>query len=244
MIKPARSITEQVYRQLKADLVRCLLQPGERLRTKELSVRFEVSLGVVREALSRLTSDGLVEADPQRGFRAAPISSKDLIALTEASIEIEAVCIRKALASADSGWEQRVRNALDCVTTATASSNALGQINEAFLIHHQAFHDALVSGCNNAWLLRMRYSCHLQGERYRQICVPKGPDLDHIYAGYDEIAEAALARDVDRTISLVSEQLQRNSRRFVAALEGDDETKFWSGTGTDLRNASVPAGVG
>src|SRR6202012_2865714 len=105
-MRPARSITEQVYRQLKTELLKCQLRPGEHLRTKELSIRFSVSLSVVREALSRLTAEGLVDADPQRGFRAAPLSSADLLALTEAAIEIEALCIRKALKSGDAAWEQ------------------------------------------------------------------------------------------------------------------------------------------
>jgi DNA-binding GntR family transcriptional regulator len=243
IVRPARSITEQVYRQLKSELLKCRLRPGERLRTKELSDRFAVSLGVVREALSRLTAEGLVESDPQRGFRAAPISSPDLIALTDAAIEIEALCIRRALAGADAAWEQRVRNALDRVTTASSAADSNGRINEAFLMHHHAFHDALISGCDNTWLLRMRYSCHLQAERYRQICIPLGPDLDKIYAGYDEIAEAALARSADLTIRLVSEQFERNSRRFVAALESDDITQFWSASEPGIADFSVPVGL-
>ncbi len=70
-----RSITEQIYQHLKADLISCKLRPGQRLRTNEISEQFKVSLSGVREALSRLSAEGLVDADPQRGFRAAPISS-------------------------------------------------------------------------------------------------------------------------------------------------------------------------
>lgn len=226
----ARSLTEQIYRQLKSELLTCRLRPGERLRTKELSERFGVSLSGVREALSRLTAEGLVESDPQRGFRAVPLSSADLVSLTEASIEIEALCLRKALASGDAAWEERVRNALDQVTTASAAPDAVGRISEAFINQHKAFHDALISACDNRWLLRMRYSCHLQSERYRQICIPLRPDLDRIYVGYDEIAEAALARAVERTIRLVSEQFERNSRRFITTLDSGKATEFWSGS--------------
>jgi DNA-binding GntR family transcriptional regulator len=243
IMRPARSITEQVYRQLKSELLKCRLRPGERLRTKELSDRFAVSLGVVREALSRLTAEGLVDSDPQRGFRAAGISSGDLIALTDAAIEIEALCIRRALASADAAWEQRVRQALDRVTTASSAADSAGRINEAFLMHHHAFHEALISGCDNTWLLRMRYSCHLQAERYRQICIPLGPDLDEIYVGYDQIADAALSRDADRTIRLVSEQFLRNSRRFVAALESDTVMQFWGASEAPVTGVALPVGL-
>jgi DNA-binding GntR family transcriptional regulator len=241
-MRPARSITEQVYRQLKTELLKCQLRPGEHLRTKELSIRFSVSLSVVREALSRLTAEGLVDSDPQRGFRAAPLSSADLLALTEAGIEIEALCIRKALKNGDAAWEQRVRNGLDRVSTASSAIDSAGRINETFLMHHHAFHDALISACSNTWLLRMRYSCHLQAERYRQICIPLQPDLDKIYIGYDEIAEAALNRDLTTTVRLVSEQFERNALRFVATFQDGGAAQFWSRPET--ADAEIPAPVG
>src|SRR3546814_6523837 len=98
-MKPARSITEHTYRQLKAELLQCRLKPGERLRTNELSTRFGVSLSGIREALSRLSAEGLVEADPQRGFRATPLTRQDLLDLTGAAIEIDGICIRQSLRS-------------------------------------------------------------------------------------------------------------------------------------------------
>ena len=64
----APSLTETVTRQLRQDILRCMLRPGARLRTGELCARFGVSLAAVREALSRLAAEGLVLADPQRSF--------------------------------------------------------------------------------------------------------------------------------------------------------------------------------
>jgi GntR family carbon starvation induced transcriptional regulator len=242
-MRPARSITEQVYRQLKSELLKCSLRPGEHLRTKDLSVRFGVSLSVIREALSRLIAEGLVDSDPQRGFRATPLSREDLLALTEASVEIEALCIRKALASGDAAWEQRLRNAHDRVSTASLVVDSLGRMDETFLMHHQSFHDALISACDNTWLLRMRYSCYLQAERYRQICIPLEPDLDKIYVGYDEITEAALARDADETIRLVSEQFDRNARRFVSTFKENGVTQFWSAAEPATTFSRAPIGL-
>ena len=57
---------------MRADLLACRIPPGSRLKIQDLCDRFSVSLGAIREALSRLTSDGLVVSEPQRGFRAAP----------------------------------------------------------------------------------------------------------------------------------------------------------------------------
>src|ERR1700731_5490431 len=83
------NLTQRAYEGLRADLLACRIRPGSRLKIQELCDRCSVSLGAVREALSRLTSEGLVVSEPQRGFRAAPVSVADLQDLTMVRIEVE-----------------------------------------------------------------------------------------------------------------------------------------------------------
>lgn len=99
------NMTHGAYLSLRADLLACRILPGSRLKIQELCARLSVSLGAIREALSRLTSEGLVLAEPQRGFRAAPISAADLVDLTMARTEIDSLCLKRAIASGDVQWE-------------------------------------------------------------------------------------------------------------------------------------------
>lgn len=228
-MKPARSITEHTYRQLKAELLQCRLKPGSRLRTNELSARFNVSLSGIREALSRLSAEGLVEADPQRGFRATPLSPQDLANLADAAIAIDAICVRQSLLKGDRAWEQRLLKARDRVIgSSVTSSYGEGTLNMQFMADHHEFHQVLISACDNVWMLKMRDTCNLQAERYRQLCVSRGPSLDQIKSGYVEIAEAAIARDADRTVALMEGQFRRNAQRFLDALQDLDNIAFWS----------------
>src|SRR6201999_1825607 len=80
------NLTQLAHDRLRADLLACRLKPGERLIINQLCQYLDVSLGAVREALSRLSSEGLVIAEPQRGFRVAPISAEDLKDLTAARL--------------------------------------------------------------------------------------------------------------------------------------------------------------
>src|SRR3546814_2098594 len=140
-MKPARSITEHTYRQLKAELPQCRLKPCERLQTNELRIRFGVSLSGIREALSRLSAEGLVEADPQRGFRATPLTRQDLLDLTGAAIEIDGICIRQSLKKGDKAWEQLLIKARDkVVNSAVVSPDAGGRLNIEFMAAHHDFH--------------------------------------------------------------------------------------------------------
>ena len=60
---------EDVYEALRSDILFGRRLPSSRLRLNELAEQHGVSLSVVREAVTRLASEDLVEATPQRGGR-------------------------------------------------------------------------------------------------------------------------------------------------------------------------------
>ncbi|ACF03139.1 transcriptional regulator, GntR family [Rhodopseudomonas palustris TIE-1] len=64
-----RSLTSAVQERIRADILATRLLPGQKLHIAGLAKQFSVSLAAVREALSRLVADGLVQAADQRGFR-------------------------------------------------------------------------------------------------------------------------------------------------------------------------------
>ena len=68
------SLTAETYQRLRADVLACRLVPGQLEHRGVESSLLGRAEGSVREALSRLTSEGFVIAEPQRGFRVAPIS--------------------------------------------------------------------------------------------------------------------------------------------------------------------------
>src|SRR6476646_8542333 len=74
----SRTLIERAYAQLRDDIVEGRLAPGEKLRVEHLKSRYEVGAGTLREAITRLVSDALVDAEGQRGFRVAPMALTDL----------------------------------------------------------------------------------------------------------------------------------------------------------------------
>ena len=73
-----RTLTSAVFNELHSDILSARLRPGQKLHIGALADRFSVSLGAIREALSRLVSGGLVEAADQKGFRVYPVSVAEL----------------------------------------------------------------------------------------------------------------------------------------------------------------------
>ena len=69
-------LRDRAYTTLRNAIVDGTLAPGERLRDQELTEWLGLSRTPVREALSRLEQDGLVETEPQRFTRVAPLDRR------------------------------------------------------------------------------------------------------------------------------------------------------------------------
>ena len=201
----AGSLTFSTYRDLRGDVLAGRLAPGEKLKIQELAVQAGVSPGVIREALSRLASERLVIASPQRGFRVAPISAEDVHDLTEARVEIEMACLKRAISQGDLAWEAGIVAAAHRLNR-TPHDHA--EPGDDWAQAHAVFHHSLVSACDSKWLLTMREQLYSQAERYRQINIKvSGPARD-LPGEHDRIAAAVLARDVHRASELMTDHLR------------------------------------
>jgi DNA-binding GntR family transcriptional regulator len=213
------SLTQDAYERVRADLLACRLKPGERLRINDLCKRLSVSLGAVREALSRLTSEGLVSAEPQLGFRVAPISVSDLQDLSMVRIEIEGLCLRQAISEGDIAWESRIVAAYHRLsrTPHNAPDDPM-RLNDDFAAAHAEFHQALVSACSSPWLHRIRHILFAQSARYVALSVPlarrdRDRNLEH-----RELMDAVIGRDADRAAELMTAHLNLTTRILLEAL--------------------------
>lgn len=216
-IAPGRtSLTHDVYERLRAELLAARLQPGTRLKINELCEVFSVSLNAVREALSRLTSEGLVVAEPQRGFRVAPISAEELRDLTGVRIQIEGLCLDRAIAVGDVSWESQLVAAFHRLSrTPEREPGDLERMNEAWSAAHAAYHRALVGACDSPWLLRLRETLYAQSERYRRLSVPLAEITRDLNREHHDIMEAALARDAERAKALMTKHLDLTTRVLI-----------------------------
>ncbi len=212
---PARTLASAIVMELRADIVTCRIEPGEKLNIATIAKRFDVSLAAVREALSRLMAAGLVIAEDQRGFRASPLSIPDLMDLTQTRIEIETLALRRSMQHGDDAWRESVTlawRALQGIPRTLAHDR--GAHNEPWTAMHGQFHAALVSACGLQWLMRFRNTLYEQSERYRRMAVAirsSGRDID---AEHRAIVEAVLAGDAERA----AREMARHIERTTAAI--------------------------
>ncbi|MGW0043667.1 GntR family transcriptional regulator [Rhodococcus sp. NPDC003348] len=203
-----------VYEQIRADIMRGRLQPGQRLRFVELTEKYSVSQSVVREALTRLAEQGLAISLPQQGFRVVTLSLMDLDELTEARRELESLVFRRAVERGDVHWESAVV-AAHHLLAATPPATPDGEANPEWDDAHERFHRALLDGCGNSRLLEVALSLRESAALYRHWSGHLGDDPGRdVAAEHRGLVDAALARDAD----LAAERLATHIERTSAAL--------------------------
>lgn len=218
-----KSQTALTYDSLRNLILQSKFAPSEKLRIEKLCKTLEASSGAVREALSRLTAEGLVVAEPQKGFVVSPISRKDLIDLTEVRVSVENQCLAASIEHGDGEWEGRVLSLGHQLTVLAGAATRPGT-EEASKWHrlHEQFHNELVSACPNSWWLNVRQQLYLQSERYRRLSGPT--DLDpqenidrDIEAEHNAIAEATIARDATTACQRLTEHLEYTTKILLAS---------------------------
>src|SRR3954451_23482660 len=147
-------VADVAYSRLRSDILCGELLPGMKLKLDALRERYDVSVNTLRETLSRLAADGLVEAQGQRGFTVVPATLADLIDITATRRLLECHAARLSIERADLEWESRLVAAYHKISKAEEMvAKAGGKQADQLEQYNREFHIALVSACNSRWLL-------------------------------------------------------------------------------------------
>lgn len=227
MATAAPTRTEQVYARMRADILAGHWTPGAKLPFAELVARYGGSTSVIREGLTRLVEQGLVQAEPQHGFRVVPLTISDLDDLTTARCELEGLVLRLSIEAGDLEWESAIvaaQHTLERTPMTTRSGDGPaggadddpGTLSDEWRTAHARFHNALIAGCPNVRLRTMASSLRDAAELYRSWSGRLGHEQHRDIAGeHEAIAEAALARDAGRAVTALTAHLRRTADLLI-----------------------------
>lgn len=218
-----KSLTSAVYESLKEEIMSGACVPGSKLLLVPLAERYQVGNAAVREALSRLAADRLVEMEDQRGFRVAPVSASDLLDITRVRTQIETEALRSSIAHGDAEWETQVVAALHRLNATHAldrNRDAAASARRGEL--HRLFHLSLLAACDSAWLLRLQHLLYQQTERYRRLSIRYAEQSHKEFAKpinqqHETLVQLVLARDADAATKLLADHIAATADRILQA---------------------------
>lgn len=150
----ADTVSEQICRRLRDDIVFGRLAPGRKLRLERLRTDYDVSVATLREVLPRLASEGLIRFETQKGFEVSPVSARDLAEIAEMRILLECHAADASLARGDLEWEAGLVAAHHKLSRMEARMlSGDRSVTADWKRYDRAFHLALISACGSAELL-------------------------------------------------------------------------------------------
>lgn len=207
------SIGDTVYQEIRTDILFGAFRPGAKLKLEGLRQRYDVSINTLRESLARLSSDGLVLAEGQRGFRVVPVSLSDLRDITEMRQLLECHALRRAIERGDLEWEGRIvaaHHKLARVERIMVDDEA--QYAAEWERHNREFHSALISACGSSWLLSFHRAMYDQSLRYRMLSIKTKPfPREQSAREHAEIASLVLKRDADAATALLASHITKGA---------------------------------
>jgi DNA-binding GntR family transcriptional regulator len=191
-----------VYDRLQADILTGRLKPGLKLRLKDLIEMYETGNSPLREALNRLSANGMVVREENRGFRVPTASSKELMELTRTRCWLEEIALRESIANGDGDWEERIVLAYHWLARAARSGKAETSSAE-WENHHREFHLALISACDSQILMDFCAELAQRSFRYRNLAEVVEYRDRHELEEHQELHDAVIERDADKAVELL-----------------------------------------
>jgi DNA-binding GntR family transcriptional regulator len=218
----AKSLTSVAFERLRVDILAGELLPTERLRIQALSERYRVGATAIREALSRLVTEGLVALEDQRGYNVAPVSRVELLDLTQTRVRVEQMALRLALEHGDVEWESRLLSAFHRLSRTPLPTSP--ERDALWSAAHRRFHEALIDGCASPWTAQLCRLLYDKSERYRNLAKhktrDKGRDVD---TEHRALMDSAMARDAEQACRLLGEHFVETTQIILAGgLVGDE----------------------
>ena len=221
----SNNLTDRITSVLREDIVSGKYQPGRQLPAgKELSESFGVSITVIREALSRLKSDGLVASHQGKGVfveddaRARPFrlaTSVDAKSSLRDIFELRmGVEMQAAMLAAERRKASDLKAMLDCLKQMEPNKSAF----ERALAADIAFHLTIARATQNP--LIVSFMQFLQPHLYESISKARASSARKerttlvVYADHHAIFDAIAASDSHRARLAVRRVLERSLRRL------------------------------
>jgi len=205
---------------IRRDIMEGTLPPASRLKMEDLRARFDAGFSPIREALSKLVGEGLVELEVNRGFRVAPLTRTDLEDIATARRAVEVEGLRLSMQNGDDRWEARVVSAMHLyklrASTAFNGPENLRSWEEV----HDDLHAALIAACGSPRLLQFQRQLQDQHVRYRRLIVIPEVSSDAHVAEHERLVSLVLARDIEGALDHVV-------RHLMITVDALQNAKYW-----------------
>jgi DNA-binding GntR family transcriptional regulator len=206
------------HSQLREALLAGRFEPGASLTLRALAESFGISITPVRDAVTRLVAQGVLQSGPRNSAMVPHLTASELRHITTVRCALEGRAAREAAGNPD----PRARAAL-AARLGTMRTLIKDRKLESYLDHHRKFHFEIYAMSNNPILVDMIENLWLRCGPALSFVIPryvlslKGSDhhtaaLNGILKGAGELAEAAVVADITEAANYLGQLADATGR--------------------------------
>lgn len=205
------TLQDQVYKCLRDEILNAEIAPGTSLRVLHLAERFGTSQAPIREALRRLTDEGLAVTVPYRGTIATAPSWNEIADIYLLREELEAFAVKRILARPKVNLSE-VRRAQRQLARAVRTGDPLKVLDADLELHYQVVTLAGSPITLEVWsfLIKRLRGARLSLEREYPAAV------DSVVATHDSLVQCLASGDVDAAEAAFRQHIRRALDGFAA----------------------------
>lgn len=203
------TLSEQIYQILRADILSQRIPLGEKLTLKNLKEQFGVSSTPIREALTRLTEEGLVNHYSNIGVNVISLTERDLVELYQFMGDLDRLAI---LYSSEHPDQERVCRELEAVISVTnaieARDTLLPEDIPEWIEHSDRFHLIFYDYCRNNRLALAAEKLRSQLTIFSNMYETRPQPQKQINQMHSRIYDAYRRQDYARAADLMKQHLE------------------------------------
>lgn len=215
--KDKTTLATTVYQKLRADIIQGSFPAGSKLRIDQIAARYDVGSNAVREALSRLSSERLVDRHEQRGFAVPALALSDWRTLVDARCKLESLVLRESMERRDDAWEENIVVAFHRLSRFSSERE---EQRASWDDAHRNFHRSLLANCASPWLMEFCDVLADQAARYVAVSntyrtVPRDGQGEHealmkvVLNGSQDDACELLVQHYRKTLKMIEDTFEQ-----------------------------------
>lgn len=207
---PKQTKQEYVYQAIRGSLLRSEYAFGTQLTEEQLCQNLGVSRTPVREAIRRLTAEGLLESTPGIGLMVPYIRLDDLIEIYEMREGLECLAIRLFLEKSMAGSPAPLSECLFRQQKALEQSDFTDFMKWDMEFHHIIYH-----GTNNRRLARSLDSIYEQVNRLALSNKNDHELCEIAFGSHQKICDAVLRRDIRDAVEAARSHIEALKKHYL-----------------------------
>ena len=212
-VQRATSLGQQIADILRQRIVRGALQPGDRLTEEALADEFQVSRGPVRDAITQLSFEKLVEVHKPRGIYIVGLTDDDVEQLYSLRAALEQLALQRAMRVTDDARWRASREAVTRMLQAADAGDHADFLAADLEFHAQIYALADHPRLEGAWAQYLPTFTSLL-----DVTINHDADLHESAADHDRLYAVMRSGDVSAASAVLAEHLAGAEERMALEL--------------------------